>query len=348
MTAYDPADGKKLWWVGGLSFEMKSTPIIKGDTLYINGFGSPQNNPGSHVTIMTADEAFTKHDANKDGKLVVAEMPTDNRIMRSDWGSRIADLDADKALTRDEWDYYKAAMDSDNGILAIRLGGSGDMTAKSVRWKYHRGIPQLPSPLIYENVLYMVNDGGSIVTMLNPETGELIEQGRLEGAPDKYYASPVAGDGKIYIASEKGRVFVLPPGGTLEGHRHQRPGGQHLRHPGAGRWPHLPADPEHALRVRYEVGRVFRPRLAVARSAKAGKLSSRTYRLTIRCETALPSRHPHPPGAGRRRQARIRHQTGRRRAHQRHYSPWPRHALRGHPAAGGQRADRGGQRPGRA
>jgi outer membrane protein assembly factor BamB len=90
------------------------------------------------------------------------------------------------------------------------------MTDKSVRWKYHRGIPQLPSPLIYENVLYMVNDGGSIVTMLNPETGELIEQGRLEGAPETYYASPVAGDGKVYIASEKGRVYVLPPGGTLK------------------------------------------------------------------------------------------------------------------------------------
>ena len=216
LTAYDPSDGKKLWWVGGLSFEMKSTPIIKGDTLYINGFGSPQNNPGNHVPIMTADEAFGKHDADKNGKLVVAELPTDNKNHAQRMGLAIADLDADQALTRDEWAYYKAAMDSDNAVLAIRLGGSGDMTEKSVRWKYHRGIPQLPSPLIYENVLYMVNDGGSIVTMLNPETGELIEQGRLEGAPDTYYASPVAGDGKIYIASEKGKVHVLPPGGTLK------------------------------------------------------------------------------------------------------------------------------------
>jgi outer membrane protein assembly factor BamB len=195
---------------------MKSTPIIKGDTLYINGFGSPQNNPGNHVAIMTSEEVFAKHDANNDGKLVVEELPIDNKEHARRMGLAVADLDADKALTRDEWAYYKAAMDSDNGILAIRLGGNGDMTEKSVRWKYHRGIPQLPSPLIYEDVLYMVNDGGSIVTMLNPETGELIEQGRLEGAPETYYASPVAGDGKIYIASEKGRVYVLPPGGTLK------------------------------------------------------------------------------------------------------------------------------------
>jgi outer membrane protein assembly factor BamB len=107
-------------------------------------------------------------------------------------------------------------MESENGILAIRLGGKGDMTAKSVKWKYHRGIPQLPSPLIYENVLYMVNDGGGIVTMLNPDTGELLKQGRLPGQSDTFYASPVAGDGKVYISSEKGQVFVLPPGPTLE------------------------------------------------------------------------------------------------------------------------------------
>lgn len=216
LTAYDPNDGKRLWWVGGLSFEMKSTPVIKGDTLYINGFGAPENNPGSQVQVMTTEEAFAKQDADKDGKLTVEELTAANNTHARRMGIAVADLNTDRALSREEWDYYKAAMDSENGILAIRLGGSGDMTAKSVRWKYHRGIPQLPSPLIYENVLYMVNDAGSIVTMLNPDTGELVGQGRLEGGPDNYYASPVAGDGKIYIASEKGRVFVLPPGGTLK------------------------------------------------------------------------------------------------------------------------------------
>ena len=212
LTAYDPADGKRLWWVGGLSFEMKSTPVIKGDTLYINGFGAPENNPGNHQVILSSEEAF-KGDADKDGKLSRPEMPSDHARRM---GVAVADIDGDRMLDREEWDYYKAAMDSDNGILAIRLGGSGDMTEKSVRWKYHRGIPQLPSPLIYRDVLYMVNDGGGIVTMLNPESGELLFQGRLPGESDTFYASPVAGDGKVYIASEKGQVFVLPPGPKLE------------------------------------------------------------------------------------------------------------------------------------
>ena len=107
-------------------------------------------------------------------------------------------------------------MESENGMLAIKLGGSGDMTATAVRWRYQRGIPQLPSPLLFGDVLYMVNDAGGLVTTLNPDTGALIQQGRLKVPSDRYYASPVAGDGKIFIASESGKVVVLPPGGRLD------------------------------------------------------------------------------------------------------------------------------------
>ena len=194
---------------------MKSTPVVKGDVVYANGFGAPENNPGNQVPIMTTEAAF-KGDANGDGKLAREEMPTDNKNHAARMGIAVADLDGDRMLSREEWDYYKAAMESQNGILAIQMGGSGDMTARAVKWTYHRGIPQLPSPLIYENVLYMVNDNGGIVTMLNPESGELLKQGRLPGGSDTFYASPVAGDGKVYISSEKGQVLVLPPGPNLE------------------------------------------------------------------------------------------------------------------------------------
>ena len=212
LSAYDPKDGKRLWWVGGLSFELKSTPVISGDTLYINGFGSPENQPGAKVTVAPTVEVFASSDANKDGKLSIEELPTPHAKS----AMAFVDLDGDKMLSTAEWDYYKAAAESENGMLAIKLGGSGDMTAKSVRWRFQRGIPQLPSPLLYQDVLYMVNDGGGLVTTLKPETGELILQGRLKVPSDRYYASPVAADGKIFIASEKGKVIVLPPGGGLE------------------------------------------------------------------------------------------------------------------------------------
>jgi len=212
LSAYDPRDGKRLWWVGGLSFELKSTPVVSGDTLYINGFGSPENQPGAMIAVATSAEVFAANDANKDGKLTEAELPTAHARQSLPF----FDLNGDKTIDRAEWDYYKAAMESENGMLAIKLGGTGDMTASAVRWRYQRGIPQLPSPLLYGRSLYMVNDAGGLVTILNPETGALIQQGRLKVPSDRYYASPVAGDGKIYISSESGKVLVLPPGGGLE------------------------------------------------------------------------------------------------------------------------------------
>ena len=212
LSAYDPRDGKRLWWVGGLSFELKSTPVISGDTLYINGFGSPENQPGALIAVAPSAEVFAAQDANQDGKLTAAELPT----AHARESLPFFDLNGDKSIDRSEWDYYKAAMESENGMLAIKLGGSGDMTATSVRWRYQRGIPQLPSPLLYQDALYMVNDAGGVVTTLNPKTGALIQQGRLKVPSDRYYASPVAGDGKIYIASESGKVVVLPPGGGLD------------------------------------------------------------------------------------------------------------------------------------
>jgi outer membrane protein assembly factor BamB len=211
LNAYAADTGKRLWWVGGLSFELKSVPVVEGNTLYINGFGSGENEPGRRVAVTPSSAVFPDSDKNKDGKLVAGELPTKHALD----AMAFTDLDGDKAISVEEWDYYKAAMDSENGMLAITLGGAGDMTEKSVKWVYRRAVPQLPSPLIYGGVLYMVNDGG-IVTALKPETGELIRQGRLKGAIDRYYASPVAGDGKIYMASEKGKVAVLKPGGDLE------------------------------------------------------------------------------------------------------------------------------------
>jgi outer membrane protein assembly factor BamB len=211
LTSYDAKTGAKKWWVRGLSFEMKSVPVIDGGTLYINGYGSTENEPGQEVKAGDTKEVFATADANKDGKLDKAEVPNDHA---RGWLG-FMDLNKDGALSPDEWDYYRAALASRNGLLAIRLGGSGDMTEKNVQWQYHRSVPQLPSPLVYGGVLYMVNDGG-IMTTLNPETGAVVKQGRIPGAIDRYYASPIAGDGKVYMVSEKGKIAVLRPDGNLE------------------------------------------------------------------------------------------------------------------------------------
>ncbi len=206
LTSYAAKTGEKLWWVSGLSFEMKSTPVLAGDMLYINGYGTPENQPGRNVVA----SPFQELDPNDDGFLARDEA---EGHVRSWFG--FVDLSADGRLDAAEYDYYLAALASKNAILGIRVGGEGDMTEQNVVWTYHKRVPQLPSPLLYMDVLYMVNDGG-IVTTLEPKTGGIIAQGRLKGAVDNYYASPVAADGKIFMASELGKVAVLSPAGDLE------------------------------------------------------------------------------------------------------------------------------------
>jgi hypothetical protein len=65
--------------------------------------------------------------------------------------------------------------------------------------------------LVYEGVLYYVNMGG-ILSALKAKTGEAIKVGRLEGALDNYYASPEAAAGRVYFASETGKVVVIKAG----------------------------------------------------------------------------------------------------------------------------------------
>jgi outer membrane protein assembly factor BamB len=210
LTAYSVDSGEKIWWVSGLSFEMKSTPVLDKGTIYIHGYGSPLNQPGNQIEVPTFDEALSELDGNGDDRFSKEEAEE-----RTKGWFTFVDLNGDGFLESEEWSFYRAAMASTNGLLAIRVGGRGDMTESSVLWRYHRSVPQLPSPLLYRGVLYMVNDGG-IVTSFKPESGEVIAQGRLEGAVDKYFASPVAADGKIYMASEQGKIAVLEPGGNLK------------------------------------------------------------------------------------------------------------------------------------
>ena len=155
-----------------------------GRWLVDNGYGSPENDPGKLLEPGATAEVFAARDADRNGTLEKEELPSDHA---KGW-LVVYDLDVNGRVTPQEWDYYRAALASRNGMLAIRLGGEGDMTAKNVVWQYQRSVPQLPSPLIYQNVLYMVNDGGGRVTLLNPDNGELLLQGwASEDKKREYY-----------------------------------------------------------------------------------------------------------------------------------------------------------------
>ena len=97
--------------------------------------------------------------------------------------------------------------------LAIRPGGSGDVTDTHVAWKEVKGSPFVPSPLLYQGLLYLINDMASIATAYEPGSGAVLWQGRLgTAARESFSASPVGVDGKVFFTNDMGETFVLDAG----------------------------------------------------------------------------------------------------------------------------------------
>jgi outer membrane protein assembly factor BamB len=207
MTAYDVADGRLVWKARGLTYQVKSVPVIGGDTLYFNGW-APGGEPTERIELPDFAAMLAGHDANKDGKLAKDEVP--KQWLPGTWDMQ--DLDKDGLLNEKDWQYYRMRRTSTNAAMAIRLGGEGDITDTHVRWRYQKSLPDVPAILLYRDVLYLVRNGGILQT-LKPDTGELVKQARLPHALDEYYASPVAGDGKVYLISRTGSVSILEAGG---------------------------------------------------------------------------------------------------------------------------------------
>ena len=97
-------------------------------------------------------------------------------------------------------------------VLAIRLGGRGDLSDSHVTWKTSRSGPKTPSMLLLGDKLYYVSDGG-IVSCVNALTGARIWQDRVKG---NVSASPIIAGGRIYVATEEGVIYVLRAGDTFE------------------------------------------------------------------------------------------------------------------------------------
>jgi outer membrane protein assembly factor BamB len=95
---------------------------------------------------------------------------------------------------------------------AIRPGGRGDISRTHVVWHVPTGAPYISSLVYYDGLLYMAGDVG-VITCVDAMTGAQVWRQRLGGI---YTASPVAGDGKIYLLSESGETVVLRAGRTPE------------------------------------------------------------------------------------------------------------------------------------
>jgi outer membrane protein assembly factor BamB len=106
-------------------------------------------------------------------------------------------------------------------IYAIKPGATGDISLKDgkttndfIAWSYQRGGSYMPTPVVYGEYLYICQNQ-AILRCLNAKTGEVAYQNRI-GEGGSYSASPVAADGKVYLSSEDGAVFVIKAGNKYE------------------------------------------------------------------------------------------------------------------------------------
>ncbi len=207
VDAYDLASGASRWWMPLGSTGSMGTPLANGDTLMICTKGS--NEPW----LPTFASALSQYDKDKDGRLSLEEFRIDPNI-----GDQFGWVDEndDNIILAAEWEKARSYGMGEWGAIAVRPGNArGQLAASAVSWRVQKNLPYIPTPLLYQNVFYLVKDGG-IITSLDPATGRMLKQGRSPNALGEYYASPVAADGKVFLANTEGKITVLKAGAEWE------------------------------------------------------------------------------------------------------------------------------------
>ena len=221
LIGYDPATGKRRWWTKNLLRNIKTTPVVEGDIIYI----SVQSKGIASQWLASVDAAKT---GNNDGKL------TRDEVQAFVGAQKIPDTFFEKTFVRGDTDKdgdlegeeidkaflhpdnfagasFKASGDAaaDEFVLAVRGGGEGDVTATHVLWKNPtKHTDHIVSPFVSEGRMLLVKCGG-ISTVFETGKGESLRGAKRISNGGDYFASPVCGDGKIFVASDNGKVIVL-------------------------------------------------------------------------------------------------------------------------------------------
>lgn len=91
-------------------------------------------------------------------------------------------------------------------LLAVKLAADGG--GAEIAWQEKKGAPNMPSPLVVGERLFMVSDKG-VATFLDARTGTAVATLRLGG---NFSSSPLSADGRIYVGNRDGDTFVIDPG----------------------------------------------------------------------------------------------------------------------------------------
>ena len=221
LIGYEPTTGRRKWFARVLLRNIKTTPVVRDGVVYI-----------SLQSAGIANQWLATADMNSDGKLTKAEIQgfvgevkvPDAFMQRFDRG----DANGDGFLEGEELDRAFLSPDNFAGprhhegdraeqyILAVRGGGEGDVTKTHVLWKHESRAPDhICSPLVVGDRMLVIKGGGIAGCFLIGDGSPAWNQKRI-GNAGEYFASPITGDGKVYVAGENGTIVVLRSGGDFE------------------------------------------------------------------------------------------------------------------------------------
>ena len=236
-TACFDTDGKTIWKQESLTYEPVhgngGSPLIVGDKLVFSSDG--MTDPViTALDLKTGEVAWRQRretDATRkfsfstpllvsvSGKeqivsaasgAVFGYAPADGReLWRVDYGQGYSVVP--RPITGQGHVYVATGFGRPN-VLAIRLGGEGNVTDSHITWQTSRSGPKTPSMLIDGDLLYYVSDGG-IVSCVKAISGEPVWQDRVKG---NVSSSPIIAGNKIYIGTEEGIVYVLKTGSQFQ------------------------------------------------------------------------------------------------------------------------------------
>lgn len=232
LAAYDAGTGEIRWWINGWGNAAIATAVVGDGLLFTGskGAGDPSEPPPPELNW---EKLVAAYDADKDGALTLEEVPLDvkwhirKEVPATAAGNSMSirsllksyvDGNKDGKVTKEEWDTDMAAAYSrqnSDRFVAVRPGGTGNVSETHIAWETTKGLNEMPSPLFYRGRVYVVADGGRL-TVFRPATGERLLDREPLGAAGLYVGSPVAANGLVYLVNEAGTVTILRAADTLD------------------------------------------------------------------------------------------------------------------------------------
>jgi outer membrane protein assembly factor BamB len=113
--------------------------------------------------------------------------------------------------------FYFCTFGTGGGVKEVAALDLKTGKPQPVNFEIPKGLPYVPSPLVIGEHMYLLGDGG-ILRCVEQKTGKVVYEERLEGTKGsaKFFSSPVAGDGKIFCASQQGDLIVVKAGPKFE------------------------------------------------------------------------------------------------------------------------------------